>query len=142
MRSLLDVNVLLALTTESHALHVLAMAWSRSHGEKGWASCPLTQNGFVRIACQLPLPAKRTMAEAVRQLQLQLAAPGHEFWPDGIMFPDDLIFDHSQLTGHKQIADVYLLALAVRHSGRLVTFDRGIPLKAVRGATAANLVVI
>lgn len=142
VRSLLDVNVLISLTTETHAQHQTALDWWRSIGEQGWASCPMTQNGLVRIACQLPPPARRTLPEATRQLQLQLADPRHVFWPDDIMFSDNSLFDHGHLMGHNQVADVYLLALAVRNGGRLVTFDRGIPLRAVRGATPANLVVI
>ena len=48
----------------------------------------------------------------------------------------------SYILGPNQITDVYLLGLAVKNGGRLVTFDRGVPIKAVRGAEARHLVVL
>lgn len=142
MRSLLDVNVLLALMIESHSHHDLALSWFRADGNAAWASCPATQDGFVRIASQLALPDRRTLDDSFRQLRAQLADPRHEFWSDDISLADTAVIDHSHLIGHKQLTDIRLLALAARRRGRLVTFDRGVPLKAIRGATAINLVVI
>jgi uncharacterized protein len=142
MRSLLDVNVLLALMDKENIHHGAALAWWRPDRREGWASCPLTQNGFVRISCQHRYPAQRTAAHAIEQLQLQLAEASHEFWPDDISVADGRLFDRSRILGHRQLTDVYLLALAVKNGGRLVTFDRSIPLAAVRGAEARHLVVI
>lgn len=142
MRALLDVNVLLALMDRAHVHHSSALAWWRNERDKGWASCPLTQNGFVRITCQGRYPERPTAAQAIEQLRLQLAEPSHEFWPDDISIVKADLFDRTHILGPKQISDVYLLALAVKNGGRLVTFDRGIPLRAVRAAEARHLVMI
>ena len=142
MRALLDVNVLLALMDRDHIHHRAALAWWRSERGNGWASCPLTQNGFVRISCQGNYPRRPTAAQAIAQLRLQLADPSHEFWPDDISVADDDLFDRTRILGPKQLTDVYLLALAVKNGGRLATFDRSIPLAAVRGAELRHLAVI
>jgi uncharacterized protein len=142
MRALLDVNVLLALMDSAHIHHGAALAWWRNEREEGWASCPLTQNGFVRIVCQGNYPERPTVAQAIEQLRLQLDEPGHEFWPDDISIIEAAQFDRARILGPKQISDVYLLALAVKNGGRLVTFDRGIPLAAVRGAEPRHLVMM
>jgi uncharacterized protein len=142
MRALLDVNVLLALMDRDNIHHRSALAWWRSDREHGWASCPLTQNGFVRISCQARYRGPRPIAHAVEQLRLQLSELSHEFWPDDVSIADAEVFDHSRILGPKQITDVYLLALAVKHEGRLATFDRTIPLAAVRGAEARHVAVI
>jgi len=142
MRALLDVNVLLALMDKDHIRHQNALTWWRRERESGWASCPLTQNGFVRILCQANYPERPTAAQAIGQLRLQLAEPGHEFWPDDISVTDSGLFDRSRILGPKQITDVYLLALAMKKGGRLVTFDRAIPLAAVRGAEPRRLVML
>jgi predicted nucleic acid-binding protein len=75
-------------------------------------------------------------------LSLGLAQPGHAFWPDDISITDTELFDHSRILGPNQITDVYLLALAVRNGGRLVTFDAGVPTAAVKGATKAHVVAL
>lgn len=142
MRALLDVNVLLALMDRAHVHHSSALAWWRNERDEGWASCPLTQNGFVRIACQGRYPERPTAAQAIEQLRRQLAEPGHEFWPDDISVVETALFDRTYILGPKQISDVYLLALAVKNGGRFVTFDRGIPLRAVRGAEPRHLAVL
>ncbi len=142
MRALLDVNVLLALMDRDHIHHRAALAWWRSERGNGWASCPLTQNGFIRILCQGNYPRRRTAAQAIEQLQLQLAEPSHQFWLDDISIADDSLFDRTRILGPKQITDVYLLALAVKNGGRLATFDRSIPMAAVRGAEARHVVAL
>jgi toxin-antitoxin system PIN domain toxin len=142
MRALLDVNVLVALMDNDHIHHQPALAWWRSERDNGWASCPLTQNGFVRIMCQRDYPVRPTAAQAIEQLRLQLGEPGHEFWPDDVSIAEGRLFDRSHILGPRQITDVYLLALAVKNGGRLVTFDRSVPLAAVRGAEPRHLVVI
>lgn len=142
MRALLDVNVLLALMDSAHVHHGQALAWWRRERDNGWASCPLTQNGFVRIACQGRYPERPTAAQAIEQLRLQLAEPGHEFWPDDISITEASLFDRMYILGPKQISDVYLLAIAMKNGGRLVTFDRNVPLRAVRGAEPRHLIVM
>ena len=140
MRSLLDVNVLLTLTDEEHVNYGRLRAWWQSNAAGGWASCPLTQNGFVRISSQRGYPRHRPISEVLKYLDLQLADKHHEFWPDDISIADQSLFDHARILGPNQITDVYLLALAVKNGGRLVTFDAGVPLAAVKGAAADNLV--
>jgi toxin-antitoxin system PIN domain toxin len=142
VRALLDVNVLLALFDPEHKHHDDAVSWWTTQQDQGWASCPMTQNGFVRVisnpAYKRPLP----LAGAVTLMQAQAARPGHVFWPDDISFTDAGLFDHGRLQGPNQITDAYLLALAVRNRGCLATFDRGIALDAVRGAKAEHVVIL
>jgi len=142
MRALLDVSVLLPLFDTGHIQHQPAKAWCAENADAGWASCPLTQNGFVRIACQLGYPRPARMFDALAVLRDQIALPDHEFWPDDISITDDRLFDQAYILGPNQITDIYLLGLAVKNGGRLVTFDRGLPIKAVRGAEARHLVVL
>lgn len=142
MRALLDVNVLLARFDQDHIHHDQARSWLNTNREYGWASCPLTQNGFVRIRTQAGYRRRITIAEAAGILNAQTELADHQLWPDDISISDPQIFDHSRILGPNQITDLYLLALAVKHEGRLVTFDRGIPLAVVRGAEARHLVVI
>ncbi|MEP7303698.1 MAG: TA system VapC family ribonuclease toxin [Caldimonas sp.] len=142
MRALLDVNVLVALLDAAHLHHRAATAWLATHVEKGWASCPLTQNGCVRI---LSLPAYQNAqapAAVVDRLARAAAGKRHEFWPDSVsvLEPGRLRWDH--VLSSRQITDVYLLALAVANGGRLVTLDRGIATSAVPGATRRHLVVL
>jgi toxin-antitoxin system PIN domain toxin len=142
VRALLDVNVLLAISDVGHVHHDRARAWWKGHRSAGWASCPLTQNGFVRIISKPGYGRPVPLHTALSGLAAQLAQPGHEFWPDDISIADNRVFDRSHILGHNQIADLYLLALAVKHGGRLVTFDRRVPLRAVRGAEVRHLVVL
>lgn len=142
MRALLDVNMLLALFDRAHASHARALVWWSVNEAAGWASCPLTQNGFVRIASQSAYPRPARLSDAMGVLAGQIAKPSHELWPDDISIADPSLFDLAFILGPNQITDVYLLALAVKHGGRLVTFDRGVPLRAVRGAEARHLVVL
>lgn len=142
LRALLDVNLLIALFDADHSHHHTARSWWVAERDRGWASCPLTQNGFVRIISGFGYSRPIRTAEAVDLMAQQIALGGHEFWPDDVSILDPDVFDHTYFLGPKQLTDVYLLALAVRNSGRLVTFDRGIPLGAVRGAEARHVVVL
>jgi uncharacterized protein len=142
MRALLDVNVLLALLDGAHVSHEAARQWFTGHAALGWASCPLTQNGCVRIMAHHGYPGAKPVAEVVKRLRMATEQPIHEFWADTVSVLDGARIDAARMHGPKQLTDVYLLALAVRHGGRLVTFDRSIPLSAVAGATADHLVVL
>jgi toxin-antitoxin system PIN domain toxin len=142
VRALLDVNVLLALFDRGHIHHSAAISWWSNNGNGGWASCPLTQNGFVRIASQKGYPRPSPLSDVLSIFSKQIAKDDHQFWPDDISITDDHFFDHRFILGPKQITDVYLLGLAVKNGGRLVTFDRGLPLKAVRSAEARHLVAL
>jgi uncharacterized protein len=142
MRALFDVNMLLALADGRHPHHGRARQWRLANTALGWASCPLTQNSFVRIASQKSYPAAIPLPDALALLHRTTTRPDHTFWPDDLTLLDQTIIDHRYLLGHRQITDVYLLALAVRHGGRLVTLDSGIAPAAAIGATADNLVVV
>ena len=141
-RALLDVNVLLALLDADHADHRRARTWLTSRIAQGWASCAITQNGFVRIVSQARYPSPVPVATAIERLERATRTEHHAFWPCDRTIVDTGTFDRSRLHGPRQVTDAYLLARAVARSGRLVTFDRGVPLDAVSGATARHLVVL
>ena len=142
MRALLDINVLIALLDPDHVFHTTAKAWWMQHREQGWASCPLTQNGCVRIISQPGYPNHQPVANIVRLLAGLCADTCHAFWPDDVSLLDASRFQHSHIHGPRQLTDLYLLALAVRQGGSFITFDTKIPLGAVPGATSAHLRVI
>ena len=142
MRSLLDVNVLIALLDSGHTEHVRALEWFVDHAKQGWASCPLTQNGCVRILSQPAYANALPFREVECRLRDFAGNASHSFWPDDISILDPERFDLSQSLGPRQLTDVYLLALAVRNNGRLVTFDQKISLKAVPDATPDHLLIL
>lgn len=142
MRALFDINVLLALFDGSHLQHARALDWWSKSMSFGWATSPLTENGYLRIVSQHSYPNPVPLSDAIAVLKRQIAEGGHEFWPDSISIVDIETFDHSHVLGPRQLTDIYLLALAVKNGGRFVTFDRGISLKAVRGASAKHLDVV
>jgi toxin-antitoxin system PIN domain toxin len=142
MRSLFDVNALIALLDPDHIRHDAAHAWWSVNSAPGWATCPITQNGFIRSTAQQGYPAQLSIAEALQRLSRETQRPDHEFWPDDISLLNAERIDSRHLLGRKQISDVYLLTLAVRHGGRLVTLDKAIPLAAVKSANTGHLVVL
>ena len=142
MRALLDVNVLVALFDENHSLHAPAIRWFDEHGDTGWSTCPITQNGCVRVMSQPGYPERMPVVNVVERLRQATAHRAHEFWPDDASLLDARMIDATRVHGPNQLTDVYLLALAVAHGGRLVTLDQAIPMAAVRGAQKKHLVVI
>jgi uncharacterized protein len=142
MRALLDISILLALIDEEHDFHERSRQWWQANREPGWASCPLTQNGFVRVISQASYARPVPLLESIRVLTSSTSETRHEFWPDDLSLLDTGTVDHTRLLGPSQLTDVYLLALAVKHGGRFVTLDRRVPLAAVRGAQPENLVVV
>jgi len=142
MRALLDVNVLIALLDGGHAMHRRATDWLASESGKGWASCPLTQNGVVRIMSQPSYPTPRPAALVADRLALACSAPEHEFWAADVSLLAVGLIDWQRLLGHRQVTDAYLLALAVRQQGRLVTFDQRIKADVVPGAKPEHLQII
>ena len=141
MRALLDVNLLIALLDSDHVHHGRAWRWLDRNIGFGWASCPLTQNGCVRIMSQPGYPNPLPAASVIDRLAQATGNSSHEFWPDEISLLDRSLFDHRRIHGPRQLTDLYLLGLSVRHGARLASFDDSIPIAAVRGATDANLVV-
>jgi len=144
MRALLDVNALIALLDANHAHHERAHRWFQAEQADGWASCPLTENGVVRIMSHPHYSQiiRRTASEVIADLHLSTQYTHHQFWPDDLSIRDGLFIRPDRIQGPRQITDIYLLALAVKHGGRLVTFDTAIPRDLVIGATPAHIVVI
>lgn len=139
---LLDVNVLVALFDPHHIHHDAAHDWFVDNREAGWATCPITENGFVRVISHPAYGAAGERASTVvERLHTFCASGGHQFWRDAVSLRDEL-FDLSRAAGAKQLTDIYLLGLAVNRKGQLATFDRTIPIGAVRGATADTLLII
>ena len=141
-RSLLDINVLLALLDSDHVDHRRARCWLKQGLAGGWASCAITQNGFVRVITQPRYPSPIPVAQAAALLARATGGEHHEFWTCELSLLDDRAIDPSRIHGPRQVTDAYLLALAVHHGGRFVTLDERIPLHGVRGATTESLVVI
>ena len=142
MRSLLDVNVLIAALDAAHVHHERVSAWLRSEAARGWASTPLTQNGCVRVMCQPAYPNPLRPVDVVSRLREATTHPSHEFWPDDLSVLDSNRIRPERLLGPRQVTDVYLLALAVTRGGRLVTLDSRIPLEAAVGAKPTHLLVL
>lgn len=142
MRALLDVNVLVALLDASHLHHGLAMDWLAAHARQGWASCPLTQNGCLRILSLPGYPNPQPTASVAQRLAAAVADRSHAFWPDDLSLLEAGRVHWERILGPRQVTDLYLLALAVHHGGTLVTLDRGIDAAAVPGAKARHLTVI
>ena len=142
MRALLDVNVLIALLDAAHIHHRLATAWLQREIGAGWSSCPITQNGCIRTLSQPAYPGALPAADVALRLAEAAAGAEHQFWPDDVNLLEAGRVDWQRVLGHRQVTDVYLLALAVHHRGRLVSFDRRIALAAVPGAQAENMTVI
>lgn len=142
MTALLDVNVLLALLDADHVHHSRAWDWLDTHIDDGWASCAITENGFIRIISQPRYPHPITPAEAVGLLADASDPKYHDFWPCGVSVTDAAHIDRGYLLRSRQVTDSYLLALAVSHQGTFVTFDQTVEPRAVPGATPEQLVVI
>jgi len=142
VRALLDVNVLIALLDSDHTSHGAAMSWFAKHAREGWASCPITQNGCIRIMTNPGYPNALPVQAVMKHLADACHEDVHEFWPDKVSLLDPGVFDPTRIHGPRQLTDIYLLGLAVEHAGRLVTFDTGIALTAVRKAKSHNLVVL
>lgn len=142
--ALLDVSLLIALFDSDHVHHEAAHDWFADHHAYGWATCALTQNGFVRILANPRYPATVMYrpAELLQHLQQFCGSKHHVFWAESVSLTDTKLFNAPLIRGHRQVSDVYLLGLAKKMRGYLATFDAGIPLSAVIGAARNNLAVI
>ena len=129
-----DANVLVALIDPAHVHHETAHAWFAGEGRRAWSTCPLTENGVLRIVSHPRYPNSPGTPLAVARLMKRLCAlPGHVFWPDDVTLLDSKRVQVEQLLSTTQITDTYLLALALAHDGRLATFDRRLVVNAVPG---------
>jgi toxin-antitoxin system PIN domain toxin len=124
MVGLLDVNVLIALAWPNHIHHGEAQRWFRARARDGWATCSITETGFVRVSSnEAALPEARPPAEAAALLKRMTALPKHVFWKDDLRFADSAFVSLDRVLGYRQVTDAHLLGLALRHRGRLVTLD-------------------
>lgn len=144
MTFLLDVNVLIALIDPNHVAHEQAHEWFGIMGHARWSTCPLTENGVIRIVGHPGYPntpgSPATVAEILRTMR---SLPGHEFWPDEISLLTAPMVDPARLLASGLVTDTYLLALAASRGGKLATLDRKLSTVAVRnGREALHLIGI
>lgn len=124
--TLLDVNVLLALAWPNHVHHEVARAWFVDQRSYGWATCPVTESGFVRISSNVKAtPAAVSPAAAIELLGRLRRQPGHEFWADDVSLATSQEVPLARLISHAQVTDAHLLSLVRRRHARVATFDRG-----------------
>ncbi len=138
MTFLLDVNVLIALIDPTHVAHDAAHFWFETVGHKTWATCPMTENGVIRIVGHPKYPntpgSPAAVATIVRRLRL---LPGHCFWPGDLSLFACAEVDPAKILTSGQVTDTYLLALAQAHGGQLATCDQRLSTAAVKGGKAA-----
>lgn len=135
---LLDVNVLIALVDPAHVQHEAAHGWFAAQGQRAWATCPLTENGLLRIVGHARYPnSPGTPADVAGILAGLRMLPGHVFWNDDISLLDAEHVDPMRLLHSSQVTDSYLLALARAHGGQLATFDGRLVVDAVYGGAQA-----
>ncbi len=142
--ALLDVNALLALLWENHVFHARMTRWFASNENRGWATCPITEQGFVRIVSNVaymkPAPGIRSALDLLQKTTE--ASKNHEFWADDLPLSALSAPLRRRLDGPKQITDAYLLALALHHNGRVVTFDHRMKALAPEGSAEREALVI
>ena len=142
MRRLLDINLLIALCDPNHVDHHRVAGWFEEIGGKVWASCPITENGFLRILSSPNYPGLPGSLSAAKRLLKKLhRQEGHEFWADDYSIVDGTVDLGQLISGHKQITDLYLLGLAARRKGKFSSLDRHIPARLVEGGAEAYEVV-
>jgi len=141
--ALLDVNVLVALFQPDHVHHDLAHDWFAENRRAGWATCPVTETGLVRLLANPRFHtggiAVSAVVERLRRLQ---SDPSHEWWEASISLADAALFQLTSIRGHRQVTDVYLAGLAHSRGGKLVTFDRAVLWSAVAGAKPSLVEVL
>lgn len=141
-RALLDINVIIALLDQGHVLHAAATRWLQRELDHGWATCPITENGVVRIMAQPTYPNPQPAAAVAERLAEACRHPSHAFLPEPISLLQDGLIRWERLLGPRQITDAYLLALAVHHGGRFATFDQRIATDVVPSAGPAHLCIL
>lgn len=143
MIGLLDANVLIALFDPLHLHHQAAHTWFEANRRNRWATCAMTENAFIRILSNPRYPGGSiAVVDALLALRTFCAAGEHVFWGSTLSLREPERFRWHRVHGHRQITDMYLLALSVANHGKLVTFDSRISLILVADATAENLELI
>ena len=141
MTSLLDVNVLISLLDTNHGHNAAATGWWNDNQDH-WASCPITQNGYLRIVTGKSYSNKISIDLAIQKWMEFVSKSKHMFLPDDISLLDNELIAHHHIRSSKQITDIYLLALSVKHGAQFVTFDTSIPINAVPQANDTSVFVI
>jgi uncharacterized protein len=141
-RALYDVNVLIALFDPYHLRHEAVLTWHAQNAQAGWASCPLTQNGLIRIMSQPKYSNPQSMRDMIDVVQHFATDASHQFWVDDISIADPARIDATSALTPSMLTDVYLLALAVKNKGRLITLDSRISTRAVIGARDEHLLFL
>ncbi len=135
---LLDVNVVVALCDTAHEFHEKASAWFSGARSGGWATCPITENGLVRIFGHPAYPdGPGSPAKARLFLQALTRTPGHAFWADDVSIADSVVFPSLGKASSSRLTDLYLLGLAIHRGARFATFDRHIDTSIFPGGSAA-----
>jgi toxin-antitoxin system PIN domain toxin len=125
--ALLDVNVLVAIAWPNHVFHHAARRWFREQQASGWATCPTTENGFIRVSSNTRItPEAKSPWECAQLLRKLVSTQGHVFWPEDVSILGNRWIDIEQIHTHRMVTDAYLLGLAQKNNGCLATFDRGI----------------
>lgn len=138
-----DVNVLVALAWPNHVHHDVVHRWFRTAMKRGWATCPITQAGFVRVSSNTrAIPEAKTPAEANELLKELEALAGHEFWTDEVSVSGSALFDWERIVAYRQITDAHLLAVARVHGGRLATLDAGLASLLAESEAHAHLEIL
>jgi len=138
----LDVNVLVALAWPNHVHHEAARRWFEGNASPGWATCPLTESGFVRVSSNPVVPHAVTPSEALALLGRLRELEGHTFLDDGVSLAASPHVDRGRIVSHRQVTDAHLLAVARRHRARLATLDRGLQRALARGEDDPAVVLI
>ncbi len=140
---LLDVNTLVALAWPNHVHHAPAIEWFSEHHADGWATCPLTESGFVRVSSNPRATSEaKSPTEALFLLRELVGLAEHRFWQDDFSIATSDLLDSAKLVGYRQVTDAHLLALTIRHGGRLVSFDRGLREIVPANSAADDLLTI
>lgn len=139
-----DVNVLTAALLIHHEHHDTANTWFESNHADGWATCPMTQSSTIRVMRQYSLERGPlvTIDTLARRLNASLQAPTHVFIHDDLEFTSPEVIDFPRVQGHRQLTDLHLLALAIKHDMRLVTLDRRIDYKLVKNAKPDDIILL
>ena len=142
MIALPDVNLLVALAWPEHTFHDLAVAWFDARADTGWATCPITELGFMRISANAKVVGEPVLPKESAAFLVALSAVGaHHFWIDDLEPSTSRLFPHDRLIGHRQVTDAHLLALSRRHRGSIATLDRGLSTLA-RGLASTTVELV
>ncbi len=142
MIALLDVNVLVALAWPEHTFHNIAVTWFDDRADAGWATCPITELGFMRISANAKVVGEPVLPKESAAFLIALRQVGtHHFWIDGLEPSTSGLLPRDRLVGHRQVTDAHLLALSRHHRGSLATFDRGLATLA-RGLEATTVEIV